>query len=140
MTESPDVRALLRRRRSEPPARWPSQRAAAALSPEHRAERLLAEHLTVEQADTLATFGWFDVISQHGSTYRIYRGQVVNVYRLASDRTGRTRPVVGYCLRADDRMPDADVMLTQLLLLRTDEDAFVDRAERSHLRPPRRPR
>lgn len=91
----------------------------------------------MEQADTLATFGWFDVTSQHGNPYRIYRGQVVNVYRLAAGRSGRLRPVAGYCLRSDPPMPDADVMLTQLLLLRTDEDTFIKRAERSELRPPR---
>lgn len=94
----------------------------------------------MEQADTLTTFGWFDITSQHGNRYRIYRGQVVNVYRLVNGRSGRLRAVEGYCLRSDPPMPDADVMLTQLLLLRTDEDTFVQRAERSALRPPRRRR
>lgn len=140
MTEPADVRALLRRRRSDPPARWPSQRVAVATSSDHRAEHLLSEHLTLDQADTLATFGWFDVASQQGNRYRIHRGQVVNVYRLSGDGSGRTRPVAGYCLRSDAQMPDADVMLTQLLLLRTDEDAFIASAERSDLRPPRRRR
>jgi hypothetical protein len=108
-----------------------------AASPDHRANRLLNDHLTIEQADTLATFGWFDVVSERGNRYRIYRGQVVNVYRLATDRAGRVRAVAGYCLRSEVPMPDADVMLTQLLLLRTDEDEFIARAERSELRPPR---
>lgn len=138
MTDEDTVRAFLRRRRPGPPARWPAQRAAAAVSPDERAEALLSDHLTTEQADTLATFGWFELTSQHGNRYRIYRGQVVNVYRVAETGSGRVRTVAGYCLRSDPELPDADVMLAQMLLLRTDEDEFIARAERSELQPPRR--
>jgi hypothetical protein len=137
MTGGAALRTLLAGRRGPGrPARWPSQRAAA--SPDDRANRLLDAHLTTEQADTLAHHGWFDVTSQHGHRYRIYRGQVVNVYRLVTGGSGHARPVAGYCLRSDAALPDADVMLTQLLLLRTDEDAFLAEADRCDLRPPRR--
>lgn len=140
MNEPLDLRALVRSRDRRPQPRWPAQRAAVATAPDRRAERVLSAHLTIDQADTLATFGWFDITSQHGNRYRIYRGQVVNVYRLVAGRSGRLRSVAGYCLRSDPPMPDADVMLTQLLLLRTDEDAFLQRAQRFDLRPPRRRR
>lgn len=99
-----------------------------------RAERLLRRCLTQEQRRCLRQRGHFVVQSELGGTYRINRGAVRNVERL--DAKGRA--VTQFCIHPQEAVPDADTMLAQLLLLRTDERRFVRVAHKTALRPRRR--
>jgi hypothetical protein len=98
-----------------------SQRLAAAA--ETMAGELLNELLSDVQQRTLAEHGWFDVRgSESGRTYRIRPGCVNNVDRLTEDQTKRERI---FCAHPPG-LPDSDIHLAQMLLLVTDEPAFLE--------------
>ncbi len=59
--------------------------------------------------------------SESGRTYRVRRGIADNIDRIADD--GKRRDM-SYCAHPDG-LPAADVNLSQLLLIATDEPAFL---------------
>lgn len=91
---------------------------------ERRAEGLLRSWLTEKQTADLEKNGWFDVRvpSSDGSsrTYRIRRGVAGNVSLLGPDG----RAVKSFCAHPDG-VPSPDVMLSQKLMLETNEDMFL---------------
>jgi hypothetical protein len=89
-----------------------------------KAERLLREHLTEEQQDTLDTHGWFDVL-RADRTYRIHRGRFGNIDVLVG-----TEIVESLCVHPVEDVPDADTMLAQKLYLEADEPALLQLANR----------
>lgn len=85
----------------------------------NKAEKLLIEHLTPAQAQSLAGRGYFDV--QIGDkTYRIHRGTHGNVRLL--DGAGREKTL--YCVQPGG-VPTADAMLAQKLHLEANEQEFL---------------
>lgn len=87
-----------------------------------QANELLIELLSDAQQRTWIEQHFFDVAgSESGRVYRIRSGNTNNVARLSED--GRRRERV-FCAHPPD-IPDADVNLAQMLLLVTDEPAFL---------------
>lgn len=86
-----------------------------------RAEELLMGCLDEEQRHQLLTRGRFNVRSASGRLYVIERGYAGNVF------SGQTR----FCIHMDHRLPEADHMLAQKLLIETDEDSFLRIANHS---------
>lgn len=110
--------AARRRREREEAARLEAQMRERGKA-EQRAEKLLIEHLTEEQQNTLAVFNYFDV-KVGERIYRIRRGTHGNV-RLV-DEAGIER--VSYCIQPPG-VPAADAMLAQKLHLEANEQEFL---------------
>jgi len=89
---------------------WPrSGRSTSSLRPCRVQQRDLREH------------DYFDVRGSRGGVYRICRGQVRNVLALVDGR-----PLNRLCAHPQrERVPDADAMLAQALMLQTDEGGFT---------------
>lgn len=93
---------------------------------ELRAEGLLQEHLTERQKYDLSTKGHFDVVNFKSKRhYRIRRGRAQNVFLL--DGPGG-REVKRLCCHPNERVPDADTMLAQKLLIEFNEELFLKTA------------
>jgi hypothetical protein len=108
--------------------RYRAGRAAAIIvenAAKARAEKLLTEHLTPAQREQLLAHGYFDVLVS-GKTYRINRGFAGNVHLL----DGR-KAVSRFCIHPSERVPDADAMLSQKLLLEANEAEFIRIANRT---------
>ncbi len=113
-----------------PPTETPAQRhdrecardarIAAERAANERAEALLRDHLTAEQAAQLIKADGFDLITDSGKRYRVRRGYAGNVYLIEGEHATRR-----YCIHPDIHVPDADAMLAQKLLLEADEKAFL---------------
>ena len=82
-----------------------------------RAEALLRDHLTVEQAEQLIRSRYFEVLTDSGRRYRVYRDRVHLVER---DRATRS-----YCIHPNEYVPEADAMLAKKLLLDAAEPEFL---------------
>lgn len=97
-----------------------------------RAEKLLTEHLSPPQREQLAQKGHFelDVISRSGERrrYQIRRGYAGNVKQV-DPSSGRVLKTL--CIHPRDRVPDADAMLAQKLLLEANETEFLRVANHS---------
>jgi len=88
---------------------------------QERAEHLLAETLSDPQRRDLREHDYFDVRGSRGGVYRICRGQVRNVLALVDGQ-----PLNRLCAHPQrERVPDADAMLAQALMLQTDEAGFA---------------
>ncbi len=91
-----------------------------------RAEGLLREHLTERQQQDLSSRGYFDVVNFKSKRhYRIRRGRAGNVY-LLDGPCGRE--VKKLCCHPNERVPDADTMLAQKLLIEFNEELFLKTA------------
>ena len=86
-----------------------------------RAEELLDSCLNAEQRDQLFALGRFCVTAPSGRVYWIEQGYAGNVY---SDG-------LRFCIHMDARLPAADHMLAQMLMIQTDEEAFLKTANAS---------
>jgi len=99
-----------------------------------KAEALLREFLSAEQIEALEKRNAFQLesISKDGSRkrYEIQRGRQGNVFLL--DQKGER--VEKYCIHPFEYVPDADTMLTQKLLLESNEELFLKTANRTPLR------
>jgi len=86
-----------------------------------RARKLLLEHLTPEQQESLVRLGYFVVRGNRtGDEYKIWAGTTYNVVRV--------RDGVRFCFQPHlphVRLPLADIVLGQALLLRHDEDRVL---------------
>lgn len=113
--ESDEIRER-RRARAEAEAR---ARIAAA----EAAELLLGSCLSPEQRAQLAEGDYFEVRAigpdGQGTTYRIERGSVGNVFEL----DGEGRKVRGFCIHPAD-VPEGDAMLAQMLMIRHAHEDF----------------
>lgn len=92
---------------------------AAKAEANRKAEVLLRSCLTQQQLDDLEKKKCFFLYSK-GRKYRIDRGQHGNV-KLLDDRD---HVVESYCIQPTGRLPDADAMLAQKLLLESDPESF----------------
>src|SRR5215467_9606752 len=86
-----------------------------------RARKLLLAHLTPEQRESLVQLGYFVVRGNcTGDEYQIWAGTTFNVVRV--------RDGVRFCFQPHlphVRLPLADIVLGQALLLRHDEDRVL---------------
>jgi hypothetical protein len=85
-----------------------------------RAEALLLAWLSPSQRTQYRARGWFEVTTLAGHRYRVRAGEVVRL-----DPRGSA-----YCIEATTRVPVADEMLANKLLLETDERRFLATAHR----------
>lgn len=86
-----------------------------------RAEALLHRYLREDQRCTLQEHGWILVVSRTGNRYRVYRGRSNNVKLLDTN----DREVISYCAHPKMVVPEADCMLSQMLMLELAEDRFL---------------
>ena len=92
-----------------------------------RAEELLLSLLTTEQRDAYRRDNMFLVIGSHGTVYRIRTGVAGNIEWLTPDGHLGGR-LCAHPTMDDDWLPTADVMISQVLALTTDERAFLQLA------------
>jgi len=96
---------------------------------EHRAENLLRSMLNAEQRDELERHGHFHVRAAQGRVYRVERGFQGNVKLIEGNHATKR-----YCIHADSRLPHADQMLAQKLMLENAEHDFLRIANMTRLR------
>lgn len=96
-----------------------------------RAEALLNRHIREDQRRTLREHGWIQVVSRKGNRYRVYRGRSHNVKLLDS----QDREVMSYCAHPTMQVPEADCMLSQMLMLELAEDRFLALANKYPIAP-----
>lgn len=100
-----------------------------------KAKKLLTEHLTDEQLQSLAEKDYFELESSSGRRYRIYRGIQRNITEL--DAQGREFNRL--CAHSNEmNMPAEDHILVQKLMLETDESGFRKIANHSPIYVPNR--
>lgn len=101
--------------------------------PQRRALKLLRSWLTSEQRAEWRSSRQVTVIGSAGGRYRLYpqTGTTLRVERHGKRWWG----VASFCLHPDHWIPPADIALAHLLNLRTDEPAFLARANehKTHL-------
>jgi hypothetical protein len=97
------------------------------VGPTVRASSLLRRHLSQEQRVSFAARGYFELVSEWGRRYRITEGNCRNVFSLVRGEDGEWHPLQCFCLMAPG-VPVGDLLLTQKLLLETNEQHFLDRA------------
>lgn len=92
-----------------------------------RAESLLFTILKPEQVKQYTDHGYFET-EVDDRVYRIKKGRSGNVYLVKDGKE-----VARYCAHPADWTPDQDVMISQLLMLKTDEKRFLQTANRTQL-------
>jgi hypothetical protein len=92
-----------------------------------RAERLLISCLSSDQVRQYLEHGYFET-AVNDKVYRIKTGRSGNVELMVDGK-----PKFRYCAHPNSYTPDQDVMLSQLLMLRTDEAQFLKIANRTVL-------
>lgn len=85
-----------------------------------RAENLLLSALTKEQQRSYKERDFFDVISQFGETYRIYKGNARNVALLKEGKEQKR-----LCAYVTGNVPVPDINLMQKLMLEACEQEFL---------------
>jgi hypothetical protein len=93
-----------------------------------RAEQLLFAVISEDQRKQYTELGYFETVV-NDRVYRIKKGRAGNVMQL--DENGK--PKFKYCIHPIEWVPDQDTMLTQFLLLMTDEQHFLKTANRTVL-------
>ena len=102
-----------------------AERTRIATEAGERANELLIELLSDEQQRTWIEHHWFEVRgSETGRVYRIRYGDVNNVDRIIETEDGGRRRERVFCAHPPG-LPLADSNLAQMLLLTTDESAFI---------------
>jgi hypothetical protein len=97
---------------------------------EERSRALLHEFLDDVQLAEMNEATRFHVQGADGHTYLIAKGHGHNVFRIENgERT------IEYCLVCQGWVPVYDLMLTQMLLLQTDPDKFIETANIRELGP-----
>lgn len=109
-----------RRRREEEALRVEQERLRAKQEADAKAEVLLLRHLSDKQKEDLATKGYF-LVEVGGEIYKINRGFAGNI-KLLNGETGEEEK--SFCIHPTERVPNADAMLAQKLLLEADRDRF----------------
>jgi len=117
------------RRRQEEANRTAEERRRAEQEAKDRAEALLLRNLSSQQKEDLRTKNYF-LVEVGGETYKIQRGFSGNVKQL--NKAGQE--IRSFCIHPAERVPDADSMLAQKLLLETDPERFFKTANATVLR------
>ena len=117
-------------RRRQEADRALQERLRAEQEAKDKAEALLLRSLTDNQKQDLALRNYF-LVESGGETYKINRGFAGNVKLL--DQTGRE--IRSFCIHPTERVPDADNMLAQKLMLETDKERFLRIANATDLVP-----
>jgi hypothetical protein len=94
---------------------------------ERRAEDLLITMLSDEQIIQYQKHGYFET-DVKGKIYRIKKGRSGNVELIEN-----SKPKFRYCAHPVSMTPDQDVMLSQFLMLHSDEQKFLTTANRTIL-------
>ena len=92
-----------------------------------RAESLLFTILKPEQVKQYTDHGYFET-EVDDRIYRIKKGRSGNVFLVKDGKE-----VARYCAHPKDWTPDQDVMISQLLMLKTNEKRFLQTANRTQL-------
>jgi hypothetical protein len=98
-----------------------------ARAADSRADKLLMSFLSDEQATQFREEARFD-LKINGKHYRINKGRSGNVHLIENGK-----PVAKYCAHPVEWTPNGDTMLAQMMLLKTDELAFLKVANRTAL-------
>lgn len=93
-----------------------------------RAEELLLACIDEQQRKDYLEKGYFET-KVKDKKYRIKKGRSGNVFQL--DEKGQEK--YRYCVHPYELVPDQDTMLTQLLMLHSDENKFLATANRTIL-------
>jgi flagellar biosynthesis GTPase FlhF len=117
-----------RRRAEEERRKTEEERRKAEQEAKDRAEALLLRYLSEQQKEQLRLHNYFHVVVGE-DTYRIKRGFAGNVKLL--DKEGRE--IRSFCIHPRERVPDADAMLAQKLMLETDLPQFLKTANASDI-------
>src|SRR6266511_4325720 len=108
------------------PVRWAGDALARRREAELRAEKLLLSWLSPSQRDQYRSRGWFDVVSRGGNRYRICPWKVTRL----------DIPRCAYCIEAVPRVPAADEMLAnKLVVARGGEEALLVALQQQLLGP-----
>lgn len=100
-----------------------------------RSLAILSHHLTDDQRQEYITKRLFHFKAKSGRVYRLQEGTHGNVFAVEDGRD-----VERFCIQPSDAcLPKPDVVLSQLLMLKTNEDEFRRIANISNLRDYRRP-
>jgi len=96
---------------------------------EEKSKALLQSQLDEEEKKRLDELQHFFVRSQHNKKYKIEKGRYENVVLLGEDGI----PIASYCIHPWESVPDYDTMLSQKLMLETDEAGFLRIANKTNL-------
>lgn len=99
---------------------------------EARAKTLLEENLALKERERLRKDGHFIVHGRSGCRYRIRKGHSGNIDVI--DKNGIITHRL--CAHPAEYVPDHDTMLTQKLMLESDESEFLRIANRHAIYPP----
>ncbi len=116
---SSEQRALWRQQ-EEDARRLEEKRKREEAEAKEKAEVLLLQHLSPQQKEDLRTKGCF-FVEVGGETYQINRGYAGNV-KLLDTKSSKVRK--SFCIHPRVRVPDADAMLAQKLLLQANPEQF----------------
>jgi hypothetical protein len=94
---------------------------------EARAEQLMFTILKPEQVRQYRDHGYFET-HVNERIYRIKKERSQNIEQIE-----KGKPILRLCAHPSEWMPDADNMVSQLLMLRTDEKKFLEIANRTRL-------
>jgi hypothetical protein len=119
------------RQDQERASRIEQDRRRAEQEAKDRAEVLLLRYLSDKQKEDLRTKNYF-LVEVGGETYKIMRGFAGNV-KMLDKATGREAK--SFCIHPHERVPDADAMLAQKLLLEADTEKFLKIANVTELLP-----
>lgn len=97
-----------------------------------KAMNLLLDNLDRQQKEMFEKTKWFFVVGQSGKKYRIRHGWTGNIDELDE----KDMVVAEYCIHPESRVPIADSMLIQKLMLEADEERFKQIANKTTLRTP----
>lgn len=111
---------------TETPEQYAAQRIKYA-SANKRAEELLLAVLNDKQKKEYVELGYFETLVSD-KVYRIKQGRSGNI-RLVTDG----KEIEKYCIHPVDLLPDPDTMLAQFLMLKSDEKAFLAKANKTIL-------
>lgn len=91
-----------------------------------KAESILLKHLSEEQRRTYHESRYFELVTRSGR-YRLYKGWAGNIARIGEGNVETDR----FCIHPTDRIPEADNLLAQKLMLEIEEDRFLKIANRT---------
>lgn len=119
--ENPPETEEQRARREERAEQWRQQqveRTEQRRIASERAMELLLEVLDAEQKAELEAEDRFHVVSSNGGLYEVRRGRQHNVFELDEQRRRRRE----FCITYPADIPDADILVSQKLMLEAHEE------------------
>lgn len=129
--EELERRRVLQLEREQAQALLMAEKKAAAAEAKKRATETLHELLDDEQKEMLEKEARFIVCSRTGKKYELRSGFIAgNV----SELDAHNKPVARYCCHVYDDVPQEDNLIAQMLMLTTDEEGFLAKANRSVVR------